>query len=192
MLGEIMDILKLIAEIYKGNVAPTQLYTVIAVILGVAIVDLVIEFIKNRGTKSRTKIILEAIGTSIIGFTLYIGFYLSLLKIPAYYLDNPEALTDSVKVWIAISGCISFLLLFSMFYLFKRTASHLVKGLTVIAHIVLTVLLMLAMNQLWIPQIELPISILVLTAILNTFFSIFFIVFGATDHEAKSEQIPGF
>lgn len=192
MLGEIMDILKLIAEIYKGNVAPTQLYTVIAVILGVAIVDLIIEFIKNRGTKSRTKIILEAIGTSIIGFTLYIGFYLSVLKIPTYYLDNPEALTDSVKVWIAISGCISFLLLFSMFYLFKRTASHLMKALIVIVHIVLTVLLMLAMNQLWIPQIVLPISILALTAIFNTFFSIFFIVFGATDHEAKSEQIPGF
>lgn len=192
MLGEIMDIVKLIVDMYKGNIAPTQLYTVIVILLGAAFVDFFIELTKHRGTKSCAKILFESIGSSIIGFTLYIGFYLSVLKIPTYYLDNPEALTDSVKVWIAISGCISFLLLFSMFYLFKRTTSHLVKGLIVIVHIVLTVLLMLAMNQLWIPQIELPISILALTAIFNTFFSIFFIVFGATDHEAKSEQIPGF
>lgn len=188
MVGEFIDVIKLIIEIYKGNVPLNQIYTVIIVILAVALVDSITEIIKAHGSKNHFKIIAESLIYSFIGFTLYLGIYLFILRIGIHIIGNQESLNDSTNVWIAIISYISFVSLFLFFYLCKKKPNIAIKCIIILGYIILTILLMSAINQLGAPQIELPLIILLLTAVLNTLISSFFTIFGTTNIESKSEN----
>lgn len=188
LLGEFIDVIKLIIEIYKGNVPLNQIYTVIIVILAVALVDSITEIIKAHGSKNHFKIITESFIYSLIGFTLYLSIYLFILRIGIHIFGNHESLNDSTNVWIAIISYISFVSLFFFFYLCKKKSNIAIKCIIILGYIILTILLMSAINQLGAPKIELPLIILLLTTVLNTLISSFFTIFGTTNIESKSEN----
>lgn len=184
MVGELIDVIKLIIEIYKGNVPLNQVYTVIIIIVAVALVDSIIEIIKAHGSKNYFKIIAESFLYSFIGFTLYLGIYLFILRL----ISSHESFNDSTNIWISIISYISFISLFFFFYLCKKTSSIALKGSIIVGYNILTILLMYAMKQLVAPQMELPVSIYVLTTIFNTIISSFFTIFGTTSIESKAEK----
>lgn len=183
LVGEFIDVIKLIIEIYKGNVPLNQVYTVIIVIVAVALLDSIIEILKARGSNKYLKIIAESFLYSFIGFTLYLGIYLFILR----FISSHESLSDSTNIWIAIISYISFVALFFFFYLCKKTSNIAIKGSIIIAYIILTILLMYAMNQFVVTKMELPVIIYVLTTIFNILISSFFTIFGTTSIESKSE-----
>jgi hypothetical protein len=189
MIGELIEVFKLIIEIYKGNVPLTQVYTVVAVVVGVAVVDIISEITKNRQSKNSIKIIIESVASSFIGFTLYLGIYMFILRIMGYFMKENMALSNRDIVWISIISYISFFVLFFLFFLYKKTLHTAIRGIIIGSHIILTALMVSVINRVWEPQVELPLFVLLFTMLFNTLVSIFFIVFGsAPDRKRKAAE----
>ena len=102
-----------------------------------------------------------------------------------YFIEDIDTLSNQDIVWIAIISYISFFVLFTFFFLYKKASNIAIKGIIIGCHIILTALTMRGMNLVWEPQVELPIFVMILTILFNTLISIFFITFGSTPHKAS-------
>lgn len=178
MLGEFVDILKLLLDMYKGNVPIAQVYTVIGVIVGVAIINIVTDFAKYKRTRSPIKVIFASVMISIIGFTLYIGAYMFLLKILSSLINGIAILSNETLIWFSIVSYIAFITLFALFFLYHKASNIMIKISILLIHVVLTALLLNLINRILNVELDLPLSVYLFTVLLNTILSIFFITYG--------------
>lgn len=178
MLGEFVDIIKLLLDMYKGTVPMAQVYTVIGVILGVAVINIVTDFVKFKRTRSLLKIIFTSFMVSIVGFTLYIGAYMFLLKILSSLINGIAILSNETLIWFSIASYIAFITLFALFFLYHKASNILIKVSILLIHVVLTALLLNLINRIWNAELDLPLSVYLFTILLNTILSIFFITYG--------------
>lgn len=128
MLGELVNVVKFLLEIFKGNIPIMQLY-VIAGILFLAVVCEIIYEMKN-GKHRLWYLIIERTFLNIVGLLFYISFYMfglkTLLNIwPSLILNNSiEAVS-----WLAINSYMSFVLLIPLVYIQLRAETSNLKYL---------------------------------------------------------------
>ncbi len=173
MLGELVNVVKFLLEIFKGNIPIMQLY-VIAGILFLAVVCEIIYEMKN-GKHRLWYLIIERTFLNIVGLLFYISFYMfglkTLLNIwPSLILNNSiEAVS-----WLAINSYMSFVLLIPLVVYTVKSRNFKFKVFGVSSHLILTGVIITLVNRYFAFNIDFPVLLGILNTLVNsglTFFS---------------------
>ncbi len=185
MLGELVNVVKFLLEIFKGNIPIMQLY-VIAGILLLAVVCEIIYEMKN-GKHRLWYLIIERTFLNIVGLLFYISFYMfglkTLLNIwPSLILNNSiEAVS-----WLAINSYMSFVLLIPLGVYTVKSRNFKFKVFGVSSHLILTGVIITLVNRYFAFNIDFPVLLGILNTLVNSGLTFFLIKFGYNNEERQN------
>lgn len=187
MLGELIEIVKFLLEVLKGNVPGSQLYAMLGIVSIVVVAEVVYE--TRKGKYKLFNLFIERFFLNAIGIIFYMSFYLFGLKLIMKVL--PSVITNystELGSWLAIISYLSIILLAPFAIYINKSKNLMTKIGGAVAHAIVTGALIYLMNSYWNPNVEFPTFLLILNVLVNTILSFVIIVYGtATDNEEKSK-----
>ncbi|MBL4955032.1 hypothetical protein JK635_23010 [Neobacillus sp. YIM B02564] len=187
MLGELIEVVKFLIEIFKGNIPGTQLYVMLGIIIIVVAAEIIYEIRKKQ--YKILNLIVERFFLNTIGVIFYLSFYMFSLKLIMKVL--PSLIPDySIELgsWLAIISYTSMIILAPLAIYAAKHKNPIVKVIGATIHTIIIGLLINLMNFYWKPNIEFPILLLILNMFVNTALSFVIIIYGtAIDNKEKNK-----
>ncbi|QGV10498.1 hypothetical protein GNE09_28425 (plasmid) [Bacillus cereus] len=185
MLGELIEVIKFIIEIVRGNIPGTQLYAMVSILVIVLIGEVLFE-LKKGAVKNIFLLVGERLILNIIGLVFYLGFYMFILKMflkiwPTLIPGYETALAS----WLAIISYISIVLLVPLAVLFVKFNKISLKAITFIIHLIFTGVIISLINQYWEPNIKFPVILLIVNIVANTLLSLVIVTYELNKDEQK-------
>ena len=185
MLGELIEVIKFIMEIFKGNIPGTQLYAIAGVLAIVLIGETLFE-LKKGISKNIFILIGERLILNVIGIVFYMSFYIFSLK---FILKIWPSLVPNYDIslisWLAIISYISIILLIPISLLFSKCSTLPLKITWAALHLILIAIVISLINKLWEPNIDLHPFLLMLNTIINTVLSLIIVNYGFSKTESN-------
>ncbi|MFP7416527.1 hypothetical protein M1E11_24865 (plasmid) [Bacillus sp. JZ8] len=185
MLGELIEVIKFIMEIFKGNIPGTQLYAIAGVLAIVLIGEILFE-LKKGISKNIFILIGERLILNVIGIVFYMSFYIFSLK---FILKIWPSLVPNYDIslisWLAIISYISIILLIPISLLFSKCSTLPLKITWAALHLILIAIVISLINELWEPNIDLHPFLLMLNTIINTVLSLIIVNYGFSKTESN-------
>ncbi|RJS63175.1 hypothetical protein CJ485_23555 [Priestia filamentosa] len=185
MLGELIEVIKFIMEIFKGNIPGTQLYAIAGVLAIVLIGEILFE-LKKGISKNIFILIGERLILNVIGIVFYMSFYIFSLK---FILKIWPSLVPNYDIslisWLAIISYISIILLIPISLLFSKCSTLPLKITWAALHLILIAIVISLINKLWEPNIDLHPFLLMLNTIINTVLSLIIVNYGFSKTESN-------
>ncbi|MFP7487342.1 hypothetical protein SFC65_24630 [Priestia filamentosa] len=184
-MGELIEVIKFIMEIFKGNIPGTQLYAIAGVLAIVLIGEILFE-LKKGISKNIFILIGERLILNVIGIVFYMSFYIFSLK---FILKIWPSLVPNYDIslisWLAIISYISIILLIPISLLFSKCSTLPLKITWAALHLILIAIVISLINELWEPNIDLHPFLLMLNTIINTVLSLIIVNYGFSKTESN-------
>ncbi|MDT3766269.1 hypothetical protein [Priestia filamentosa] len=184
-MGELIEVIKFIMEIFKGNIPGTQLYAIAGVLAIVLIGEILFE-LKKGISKNIFILIGERLILNVIGIVFYMSFYIFSLK---FILKIWPSLVPNYDIslisWLAIISYISIILLIPISLLFSKCSTLPLKITWAALHLILIAIVISLINKLWEPNIDLHPFLLMLNTIINTVLSLIIVNYGFSKTESN-------
>ncbi|MDQ0215813.1 uncharacterized protein YacL [Oikeobacillus pervagus] len=187
MLGELIEVVKFLIEIFKGNIPGTQIYAMSGIIIIVVAAEILYETRKKQ--HKIFTLIVERFFLNTIGLIFYLSFYMFGLKLIMKVFPSliPDYSTE-LGSWLAIISYASMIILAPLAIYATKHKNLLVKAMGAAIHTILIGLLINLMNVYWEPNIEFPVLLLILNMLVNTVLSFVIVIYGtASDNKEKNE-----